>query len=159
MDYSYTKKERTGWRDEKISRRHRLWGFNCPAIDIDFIMIEYNKGIPVALIEYKRYTGSISNVHQNSVNAIIILADNSNIPFFIVYYWDDVWAFQIFPVNNIAKEKLKNSKFVKSEIIPEQEYVSFLYELRGINLNKQEEQIIKSLNNRLPSSINKKRNL
>ena len=34
------RKERTGWRDEEISRRHRLWGVSCAATDIDFLLVE-----------------------------------------------------------------------------------------------------------------------
>lgn len=33
-----TAQERTGWRDEEISARHRIWGVNCPAVDLDFLM-------------------------------------------------------------------------------------------------------------------------
>ena len=33
-------RERTGWRDEEISRRHRLYGVSCPMIDIDFLVSE-----------------------------------------------------------------------------------------------------------------------
>ena len=147
FDFSQTRPERTGWRDEKLSRRHREWGFNCPAIDIDFLMIEYNQGEPVAIIDYKRFTGSIKNVHPKSIFAISQLADNSSIPFFVVYYWEDIWAFSIIPINEIAKNCLKGRE---KKILTEQEYVSFLYELRKIKLTEQEEQIIKSLNNKLP---------
>ena len=31
--------ERTGWRDEKLSQRHRMWGWDCPAVDIDFLLL------------------------------------------------------------------------------------------------------------------------
>ena len=46
------KEERSGWRDEMLSQRHRDWGFNCPAIDIDFLLIEYNSAKVKALVEY-----------------------------------------------------------------------------------------------------------
>lgn len=36
--------ERTGWRDENLSRRHREWGFHCPAVDLGFLLIEYDTG-------------------------------------------------------------------------------------------------------------------
>lgn len=35
--------ERNGWRDERISKRHRQWGRDCPAVDIDFLMLEYDR--------------------------------------------------------------------------------------------------------------------
>lgn len=153
-DYSKTREERTGWRDEKLSRRHREWGFDCPAIDIDFIMIEYNTGIPVALIDYKRYTGSLRNLSQQSIKAISILADNSKIPFFVVYYWDNPWAFKVKPINSYAEESLKQSKFAsKDRVLSEQEFVRFLYELRNIKLNEQEEKIISRLNYLPPDNL------
>jgi len=67
FDYSKTRPERTQWRDQKLSERHRAWGFNCPAIDIDFLMVEFHTGKPVAIIDYKRYTGSIKNLNQKAL--------------------------------------------------------------------------------------------
>jgi hypothetical protein len=153
--YSQTKPERTQWRDQRLSERHRKWGFNCPAIDIDFLMIEFHEGFPVAIIDYKRYTGSINNLHQKSIKAISTLANNSKIPFFVVFYWDDVWAFQIKAMNNIAKNILHQHKIEENKILTEQQYVYFLYKLRNIKLSKEEEELIKSLNNELPNLRNK----
>jgi hypothetical protein len=150
FDYSKTRPERTQWRDQKLSERHRAWGFNCPAIDIDFLMVEFHTGKPVAIIDYKRYTGSIKNLNQKSIDAISTLASNSNIPFFVVFYWDDVWAFRITAINSIAKNTLQQYKIDENKILTEQQYVYFLYKLRNIKLTKEEEELIKSLNNRLP---------
>jgi len=150
FDYSKTRPERTQWRDQKLSERHRKWGFNCPAIDIDFLMIEFHVGKPIAIVDYKRYTGSIKNLNQKSISAISTLANNSNIPFFVVFYWNDVWAFQITAINNIAKNILQQHKINKNKILTEQQYVSFLYKLRNIKLTKEEEKLIKFLNNKLP---------
>lgn len=41
--------ERTGWRDMAISQRHRLYGYDCPMFDIDFMCVEYDKSMPVCL--------------------------------------------------------------------------------------------------------------
>jgi len=150
FDYSKTRPERTQWRDQKLSERHRKWGFNCPAIDIDFLMIEFHVGKPIAIVDYKRYTGSIKNLNQKSINAISTLANNSNNPFFVVFYWDNIWAFQITAINNIAKNILQQHKIDKNKILTEQQYVSFLYKLRNIKLTKEEEKLIKFLNNKLP---------
>ena len=53
MKVMEVKKERSGWRDEGISRRHRLWGVSCSATDIDFLLVEYIYNTPKAIIEYK----------------------------------------------------------------------------------------------------------
>ena len=58
------RQERTGWRDEALSKRHRDWGWDCPAIDIDFLMIEYDKGKSVALVEYGGKTNA-TNAKEN----------------------------------------------------------------------------------------------
>jgi hypothetical protein len=44
------KKERSGWRDLELSGRHRRWGWDCPAVDLDFLFLEYDKGKAVALV-------------------------------------------------------------------------------------------------------------
>ena len=54
------RQERTNWRDQELSARHRTWGFNCPAVDLDFLMVEYNIGKPVGLIEYKHFKRGVS---------------------------------------------------------------------------------------------------
>jgi hypothetical protein len=148
FDYSKTRDERTNWRDKELSNRHRKWGFNCPAIDIDFLMIEYNNGLPVAIIDYKRYSGSVENVSQASFRAITALANNSNIPFFVVYYWEKIWAFKILPINDIGKKIIKNNS--DKTDYTEKEFVTLLYNIRNINLTKQERDILNSLNNEYP---------
>ena len=50
------KQERTNWRDEALSQRHRQWGWNCPGLDLDFVFLEYDKGRAVAVVEYKTKT-------------------------------------------------------------------------------------------------------
>lgn len=30
------RKERTEWRDLSLSKRHRRWGWDCPAVDLGF---------------------------------------------------------------------------------------------------------------------------
>jgi hypothetical protein len=61
-----------------------------------------------------------------------------------------VWAFQITAINNIAKNILLQHNIDENKILTEQQYVYFLYKLRNIKLTKREEELIKSLNNRLP---------
>ena len=73
--------ERSGWRDEGISLRHRKWGWDCPAVDIDFLLIEYDHGKAIALVEYKnehapRQRGATSASHR----AIADLASKAGLP-------------------------------------------------------------------------------
>src|ERR1700676_3377212 len=103
-----TGKERSGWRDQEISARHRDWGTDCPAVDIDFFLTEYNHGKPVALIEYKLYTVDTVDVSKPSYQALIDLANNYGgkggpLPALLVFYWPVEWAFCVHPLNESAK--------------------------------------------------------
>lgn len=118
--------ERTGWRDEAISLRHRRWGFDCPAVDLDFVMIEFNHGQAVALIEYKAFGARIPRSDHPSITAITGLADKAGIPFLIVFYDSIQWWFRVHPMNG-AGLKLYRA----GQTMSEREYVASLYRMRG----------------------------
>lgn len=119
------KSEQLGWRDESISLRHRKWGFNCPAVDVDFLMIEYDLARPVALVEYKYHLAAVPNFGSPSLKAAAFLANASAIPFFVAHYWRDIWAFQVFPGNEAAFEH-----FTPGLVLTEREFVGCLYAMR-----------------------------
>lgn len=119
------RQESKGWRDEGISRRHRQWGYDCPAVDVDFLLIEYSAGAPVALVEYKS-EGTTCNPKHPSVRAVSNLASKAGVPFFLVFYKRDYTAYEAHPINTLAyKELPRPTEF------SEREYVAFLYQLRG----------------------------
>lgn len=119
------KSERTGWRDQSLSLRHRKWGYNCPAVDIDFLMIEYDLGIPAALVEYKHEGYNMGLMSQSAWNAFRVLCDN-RIPLLKVVYADDLTWYEVQPMNDRARE------FVSETImLSEHQYVALLYDIRG----------------------------
>ena len=125
--------ERTHWRDEKISSRHREWGFNCPMVDIDFLVVEYDLSEPKAIIEYKHENAVIDftklttmGMATQSYRALEKLASASNIPFFVVKYNDAFSDWRITPMNKEA-----NNIEIKKEYLTESEYVELLYKIRG----------------------------
>lgn len=133
--------ERHGKRDNIISEKHRRWGSNVPAVDIDFLLIEYDRAKVQALIEYRHANG---NIRQDaSIKAITDLANRAGVPFFIVRYryaTDDgtLWKkatvdtpafFQIFACNEQA-EQLWSTQDVDSWLT-EDEYVVWLHKIRG----------------------------
>jgi hypothetical protein len=120
------RKERTGWRDQGISEEHRKWGWDCPAIDIDFLVVEYDKAEPVALVEYKSEKAFVQNILHSSYVALSRLGTRAGIPFFVVTYSSGFSMWMVVPVNEIAKAILTNK-----EIFTKQEYKEFLYKLRG----------------------------
>lgn len=128
------RQERTGWRDESISARHRLWGFNCPAVDLDFLLVEFNVGLPVALIEYKADAAAVPNLLHPTYRALCALADGYNqgpLPFMIVRYDPVYWAVKVCPVNDAARKH-----FTEDETLCEHDYVRKLYYLRRLVLTQ-----------------------
>ena len=129
-------------RDAWLSGRHRVWGSNVPAMDLDFILAEYDKCVPVALIDYKHEHGVIMLKSANN-RTLTALGDMAGIPAFIVRYghsnqegwWgevpeDSVPWFQIIPLNVYAHgaDLPSNDNNTRlSELV----FVSWLYEMRG----------------------------
>lgn len=140
------KEERTGLRDDSLSRRHREWGFNCPAADLDWVVIEYDRRIPKALVDYK-YGLSWAETEKDKSNlaALSALASGycncgdsgcgsrgNGIPFVIVRYTRQPWTFKIEPRNECARATiLPESPWDEKRELPERRYVGFLYWLGG----------------------------
>lgn len=125
--------ERSNWRDEDLSRRHReVWGFDCPMVDIDFVVAEYNRSKAVAIIEYKIDKGvQEPNRKSPSYEVLSGLATAAGIPFFDVLYSHASaadWWFRVTAINDIAKQGWT----LPGDVMNELEFVTFLYQLRGM---------------------------
>lgn len=118
--------ERTGWRDLELSARHRHWGWDCPAVDLDFLFLEYDKGKAVAIVEYKHERAAPQFASHPTYQAMIDLGNRAGIPVFAARYKADFSEWKITPLNSKAKEYLTGLT-----IYTEAEWVSFLYKLRG----------------------------
>ena len=125
-------REAKEWRDEWISERHRTWGYQLPATDIDFMLLEYSGSKPIALIEYKTI-GSMKYVGIDKVMRghapVSNLADMANLPSFIVAYDINAIKFWVWATNNHAELELLGDNY---EAISESKFVSFLKGLRGL---------------------------
>ena len=120
------KEERSGWRDQEISARHRMWGYDCPALDLDFLMLEYDLGKAAALVEFKHEKAIPIRMGHPSICALIGLADAANIPLFLVRYACNFAWYFVTPGNAKAKE------FVPKPFkMSEQEWIQLLYRCRG----------------------------
>lgn len=118
--------ERTGWRDEAISLRHRLYGWDAPFVDLDFPGIEYDRAEVVVLVEYKAKGAQIPNLQHPTYRAMAKLADNSKIPFLVVFYDPQTWMYFVMPANRYAK-----THFTSPVMLTERSYVEFLYRVRN----------------------------
>ena len=173
------KQERSGWRDQEISERHRFWGFNCPSVDLDFLMLEYNHRLPVALIEYKHAAVFNNNFNVSGANykALAALATGYSqrpLPFFVAFYQPGNWFFFIKPVNQAAKSFFDGLDFrcITGEVVPpgentqdpsvgfvserwisEQWFVFCLYRLRKAALDSNDLAVIGRLNDGNGSTV------
>lgn len=120
--------ERSGWRDEDLSRRHREWGFDCPAVDLDFVMVEYDNAEPVALIEYKQEGAMRVAPGNPSLVAIRRLADRAGVYAFVVRYGENLDWYTARALNFRAKGVVPEPE---GRTMAEDEYVAFLHFLRG----------------------------
>ena len=120
------RKERTGWRDDSLSERHRLWGWDTPAVDLDFLFLEYDRGKAVALVEYKHEMAPPQIAAHPTYQAMRDLADRAGIPFFACRYKGDFSSFLVVPLNDISKRRLPERM-----TMTECGWVSFLYKIRG----------------------------
>jgi len=133
--------ERTGWRDEAISGRHRQWGFNCPAVDLDFLVVEYNLGLPVALIEYKHKQAIMPSAQHPTYRALRDLADNYSggpLPFMLVFYDPEVWSFRVYPLNDVSRSFYSQVPDYTDGCIhlTERRYVKSLYHMRKLKVDE-----------------------
>jgi hypothetical protein len=122
--------ESTGWRDLSLSLRHREWGVDCPAADID-CLVEIARGVPVAIIEYKKANARVEDAIQ-SIRSIEILADRAKVAFFLVRYSiaRKRWYFRIERANAIGTEMLRTDGYRIPAPFSEVEFVRFLYRIR-----------------------------
>lgn len=120
------REERTGWRDLSLSRRHRRWGWDCPAVDLDFLFLEYDRGKAVALVEYKHERAAPQYATHPTYQAMIDLGTRAGIPVFACRYKDDFSVWRGVPLNESAKHWL-----ARPVEMTEREWVTLLYRIRG----------------------------
>lgn len=124
------KQERTGWRDLELSLRHKKWGWNLPAVDLDFLLLEYDRGKAIAIVEYKHENATPQIATHPSYQAMIDLGTRAGIPVFACRYKSDFTQWNIVPLNNEAKKWMPNGR----THLTERQWVTFLYKIRGYDL-------------------------
>lgn len=125
--------ERTGWRDMNLSERHRLWGWDCPAVDLDFLFLEYDRGKAVAIVEYKHERARPQVAAHPTYQAMIDLANRANVPIYACRYQGDFEWFKVVPLNRCAIAFLP-----ERQTMTESEWVSFLYRIRGREISSEQ---------------------
>lgn len=131
--------ERSGWRDQALSERHRQWGWDLPCLDIDCMFIEYNNGKAAAIVEYKNENAAPINPDHPSIRAMIGLANNSDIPAYLVRYATDFSWFKVHSLNGFGKKYLiHDGHNVEQVQMDETGYIALMHEVRGLKPPNQE---------------------
>lgn len=123
-----------------------MWGCNCPAVDLDFLLVEYNIGKPVALVEYKHIGAWVPDIKHATYRALADLADGyrlEGLPFLITFYSNEDWWFRVHPINQMARKH-----FSDGQILTEREYVTTLYRIRAF---KVKDDVLAKLSDRKPA--------
>lgn len=96
------------WPGEEISRRHRDWGDNCPAVDLDHLLVDCNIGELKAECEFKK---RLAPFYPSNTRALEAFAALVGVPFLRVRYWPsrERWDFLI---ENVGGELLSGDDLV-----------------------------------------------
>jgi len=135
-----------------LSDRHRdFWGDDCPAVDADFLLVEYNHGTPVAVVDYKHCAADLSLTNGRNYEALGGLYGHGGgqLPLFIARYWPGTWAFKVLGKNDSTRYILCGEGWMS---FTEQQYVRMLYRLRKDALTRGDEAYIARLNTTPPPS-------
>lgn len=128
--------EQKGWRDEAFSSRHREYGHSVPMMDVDFLCVEYNYFLPVAVVDYKLGNASGALFFSGSVPKtlmpLVALANAASIPALVVQYWPNKnFAYRPQALNAAAVKMIRCRSIGDTVPMTETEWVATLYELRG----------------------------
>ncbi len=143
------RKERTNWRDSKLKKLHNKHGYEFPCDNVEFLMLEYDMSMPVALVDYKQ--------KQNGANlskSIIAFCNNfmPELPYFIASYEiidDTLTNIDIIPGNQQAINQIGHQ-----QNLSEKEFVKIQYKLREKIVQGRTEQGIE-IANKLSIKLNK----
>lgn len=120
--------ERTGWRDEAFSKRHRFYGKKLGLVNIDGVWcFSAGNGLPKALVEFKNENAEPLSRESYEFKVLFNLAQKSELPAFIIRYKSNFSEYMVTPINGKAKIILD-----KRTIFTELEYVKFEYRARGL---------------------------
>lgn len=142
----------------QLSDRHREWGDDCPMVDLDFLMCEYNHGIPVAIVDYKFYGAELSQTSTRTYETLSGFYDieQRQIPFMVARYWPGIWAFKVKPVNDAAGAFFERVKpgllagYGEWVHLTEYQFVWLLYRLRKDALDIRDRRYLERLNKIMP---------
>ena len=122
-----------------LGLRHRLYGFNCPAVDVDFLLCEYSSNHPRAIIEYKHKMAGEERkewsgnrvpriLFKSAIKTLRALARRASLPFFVAFYDEEDWSYEVYELYDGETYCMNKYCFTETE------FVRLLYKLRGMKM-------------------------
>lgn len=146
--------------DRMLSERHYAWPRNCPCVDVDYLLCEFNHSKPIAIVDYKLHHAGLEKTHAATYEALAGLhgPGGKQLPFLVVRYWPDDWAFRVKAVNPAAVQWVSRlDPTVNAERdwldMTEQQYVQALFQFRAEALAGVDWSLTDGLNQILPPSV------
>lgn len=128
-DERIVKPRLTNFGDGPISDWHReTLGYDMPAVDIDFLLVEYDQGLPCAVLDYKHSNAKVIAYTHPSVRALRELCNERQyaLPYFTVKYAEDMKFFQVFPMNQAGLREIA----APYKVMADEEFIEFQQRLR-----------------------------
>lgn len=124
------------WRDSRLPLVHSSVDVKIPLPGITLAMVEYDRGMPLGVINYIRRDVAMlpkGNDVAQAYSAVSKLAGpfGNTLPFFTVQYDPRNWAMQLFAHNDAAYDLIGTAAWLPCT---EQHFVTLLYRLRGRHL-------------------------
>ena len=122
------------WACRQLSDRHRRWGHNAPTLDLDWMVIEYSRGVARALVDYKREYAALGEI-KGSANLAAFRDIGTGrlrpLPVVVVRYQTEPhWAFEVHATNPVAVDLLGGQPRCR---LTERSYVELIYRWRGVD--------------------------
>lgn len=129
------RKNDTGWRDSRLHLVHNMYGLKIPVAGMSFAMVEYDRGEPLAIINYIRRDTVLPGGHDvgKAYTALSSLyrADGPSMPFLTAQYDSRNWAFRLIGHNDAARDLIGVDGWLP---VTEEHFVRLMYRLRGRHL-------------------------
>ena len=123
----------SGWRDQRLTEWHSARGFEAPAPGMTLPMVEYDRGVPVGIVNYIRRDVDLP-YGGPAVRAIgslsTLTSERGPLPYLTAVYDPCTWAFQV-RAHNRAGADLLSADGTGWRVMAEYEFASVLYGMRG----------------------------
>ena len=147
LDHRHPSRNPKHFQHLALSERHRLWGFNVPCLDLDFLLTEFSTCQAVALVDYKYAESIVRQVPDTAgIRTLRNLAHRANLPAWVAFYRPESWTIQVWCLNDQARAIFGDDWFIP---LDEVDYVETLYGMRGLPMPEEVRALVNHTGNRI----------